>query len=586
MTSSSAGTSPKPGRGRAALIHAAVLGFYTLLSLVMTYPLALHLTDSVAGQIGDNIYFVFLIKWYQQAWFGLHISPFFSPLLNYPQGWNLASTDTSLATTLPGLFFSLFGGATFGYNAAMLLTFVLSGWAMFYWVRRLTGSTGAGLVGGMIYAFLPYRMAHFLIGHLNLSGTEWFPLYFMGLYDLLRKKEGWQWSSILLTAVTLGLIGLTSMYYLYMTLLISVVFVFAYWLLVDRALLRSRWFYQRMAGVGVASIPLLAAGILPFLGLNSQGGLASRSVSYASMYSASPTDFFLPSTLQFLVGKWVGQHFDRSLWVEATLYIGIVALVLAGVAWLRRKESEHRPLMKVALVVIGVAFILALGVRLHWLGQEVTMPMPAAVQTYLHSNAVPMPALILFRFLPFFDKMRAIMRMGFFVLIFTTLLAGLGAAWLLQWVGKRRAPWVTALLLILVFVDFYPGAFPQFAQVTGRPVDEWLAAQPGQGAVAQFPFGQEDDQQQVYNTLIHGKPFIGGFFSANQPEQYGRIKPVLEAFPSAEGKAILGQLGVHWVLFDLSAYPDFAAVRAQVERLGLKYDTTVSGQAVFELPAP
>ena len=97
----------------------------------MTWPLVLHMRDSVVGEIGDNIYFIFLIRWYQKAWFELGISPFFHPWLNYPQGWNLASTDTSLATTLFGLPVSLLCGPTFGYNFAMLVTFVLSGWAMY-----------------------------------------------------------------------------------------------------------------------------------------------------------------------------------------------------------------------------------------------------------------------------------------------------------------------------------------------------------------------------------------------------------------------------------------------------------------------
>ena len=193
-------------------------------------------------------------------------------------------------------------------------------------------------------------MARFLIGHMNLSGTEWFPLYFMGLYDLLRSPR-LNWRPVLLYAVTLGLIGFTSMYYLYMTLLISAVFVAAYLLLVERPRLRERTYWQslgmRLGVMGIASLPLVIVAALPFLGLNNQGGLASRTASYASMYSASPTDFLLPSTDHFLWGRWVGEHFDRSLWIEASLYIGMVALVLAVVAWLKRKAAATSALMKV-----------------------------------------------------------------------------------------------------------------------------------------------------------------------------------------------------------------------------------------------
>ncbi len=568
--------------------------YFTVSTLLMTWPLALRMHDAVVGEIGDNVYFIFLIRWYQRAWFELGISPFFHPWLNYPQGWNLASTDTSLATTLFGLLPGMLYGPTFGYNIAMLVTFILSGLAMYYWVRRLTGNTAAGLVAGTIYAFLPYRMAHFLIGHMNLSGTAWFPLYFMGLYDLLRSP--WKGlplrrrlSPLIVTAVSLGLIAFTSMHYLLMTAVISVVFVLAYLILVDRQRFAQRDFWRvlvvKLLGFGLASLPLVVLAVLPFLGLYSQGGLASRTVSYASMYSASPTDFILPSTQHWLFGEWVGAHFDRSLWIEATFYIGVAALALAILAWMKRGQSRHNNLLKVGLVVIVMAFILALGTDFHWNNQRVEVPVPAFLQEIVHRETapIPLPAYLLFKYVPFYSKMRAVMRMGFYVLIFTTLMAGFGAAWLLDRAGPKRALGLTVLLLGLVWLDFYPGPYQQFEQVSARPVDAWLAQQPGNGAVAQFPAIQLEDQDQVYNTLVHGKPYIGGFFSANQPEQYLRIRPVLDRFPSPEGTALLRELGVRWVLLDTRQYPDFPSVKNQVEALGIRYIETVSGQAVFEL---
>ena len=51
------------------------------------------------------------------------------------------------------------------------------------------------------------------------------------------------------------------------------------------------------------------------------------------------------------------------------------------------------------------------------------------------------------------------------------------------------------------------------------------------GAVAHIPFDEEGNQTQVYDTLVYQKPFLGGNFNANTPEQYARIQPVMEAFP-------------------------------------------------------
>lgn len=553
------------------------------MTLVMTYPLVLHMSDSIVGQVGDNIYFIFLIAWYQKAWFSLGISPFFHPGLNYPQGWNLASTDTSLATTLFGLLPNLIAGPTFGYNVAMIVTFVLSGWTMFIWVRRLTGSKSAAIIAGTIYAFLPYRMAHFLIGHLNLSGTAWFPLYFMGLHGLFHDRDLGEWRSILLTSLSLGLIGFTSMYYLYMTLIITLVWVAAYLLMVNRHLLKDRAFWRRIALTSVISFLPVLFSVLPFIGLNSQGGLASRPLSYMSMYSASPTDFFLPSTQHFLLGNWVGSNFDRSLWIEATLYIGIFALCLSVLAFIKRNEMGQTAFLKVAVIVAICAFILALGTDLHWLSQRVEIKVPEFFHGVINRDSVPipMPSYLLVKYLPFFSKMRAIMRIGFFVLILTSAMAGIGAAWLQRRSGTKRAPIVMVGLLALVLFDFYPRPYTELSKIEARPVDIWLASQPGQGALIQFPFIQNEDQDQVFYTLTHGKPYVGGFFSANQPEQYLRIRPVLESFPNREGAALLRSMGVHWIFFDTQRYEDFALVAEQVQALGYVFVDTIDGQAVF-----
>ena len=195
--------------------------FFLLITIFMTLPLVFRFTDLAAGGYGDGVYFIWLICWYQRVIFEGQGVPFFNPMMNYPEGWNLSTTDTALASALPGVPFSLLLGPIAGYNIAMAITFVLSGLFMYIWVVRLTGSKGAGLIAGTIYAFLPYRMAHFLAGHLNLSGTEWFPLFFMGFFEILHHPRPKRWWPPLLTALSLGMIALTSMYYLYFTLLIS-----------------------------------------------------------------------------------------------------------------------------------------------------------------------------------------------------------------------------------------------------------------------------------------------------------------------------------------------------------------------------
>jgi hypothetical protein len=176
------------------------------------------------------------------------------------------------------------------------------------------------------------------------------------------------------------------------------------------------------------------------------------------------------------------------------------------------------------------------------------------------------------------------MRFGLFTLIFFSVMAGLGASVLMDLSSAKFRRWIGVGLLVLVFIDFYPGPLKGFAPTVSRPVDEWLATQPDTGAVAQFPFSQESDQIQVYNTLVHGKPYLGGYFNANQPEQFLWIRPVMDQFPSADSVSLLEQLGVTYVIVDSSQYPDYPGVDQAIQSLGLQLLHVSEAEYVYGLP--
>lgn len=557
--------------------------YFSAVTVFMTWPLAARMLDSMVGQMGDNIYFVWMIGWMKKALFELHTNPFNVWFLNYPEGWNMAYTEITPAQLALALPFSFLGGATFAYNMALLLTFVLSGLGMYLWVRQMTGSRAAGLISGTIFAFLPYRFAHFLIGHLNLSGTQWFPLYFYGLFGMLNPHRPASRGKAVLAGVALGLIALTSQYYLYMAILVSAVIGVAYLIRYRQSRLKDAAFWKALALLALASLPLIAAGSLPYLQLSQQGGLPNRNLGIVRPYSASPTDFLLPSTDHFLWGKWVGEHFNRHMWVEGTLYIGAAALVLAVLAWVKRRRLAQGWALPLMLWGGLFALVMAMGTDFHWNGSPVEIPTPGFLKGLISRETIPtlLPGYFMFQYFPLFAKLRALMRFGVFVLVFTSAAAGMGAAWLLERIHATRRTWVTVGLLAMVLLDFYPGPYSEFAAVKARPVDEWLANQPGQGAVIQFPFVMGEDQDQTYYTLVHGKPFVGGFFNAFPPPQYARIRPIMENFPDEQSVTMLDDLGVGYVLIDQASYGDREAIRKRIEALGLRFVIELGGQMVF-----
>ena len=545
--------------------------YFVAMSIIMTYPLIVKMgTAALGGGGGDGSYFIWLVGWYQKALFQLKISPFFAPYLNYPQGWNLATTDVTpamVALALPG---SLAFGPTWGYNFSMLLSFILSGWGMYLWVKHLTDDSWAGLVAGTVFAFLPFRIAHLFVGHLNLMGTQWFPFYFWGLFDLLN-QEKFSWKPVLMAGIAAGLIGLTSPYYVYMTMLISVVFLAGFIIFKGYRRLKVLVFWKSLLAFGLLAAILVGVSMLPYFGLNAQNGFETRPVEFMNRYSASPTDFFIPSIKHFLWGNWIDATFSPEIFHESSLYIGAVAFVLMIVAWVKRRQLKQPELVWIASLVAAAAFVLALGMQLHWLG-KVVVSLPRFLQPIFHRTDMPvvfLPSYYLFFRLPFFANMRVMMRFGIFTLIFTSLMAGLGAYLLTKMAPYKIKIWVGIALLVLVFIDFYPGVLDGFRVTKARPVDTWLAAQPNTGAVAQFPFDENSSQAQAYDTLVHQKPILGGDFNANPPEQFRRIRPVLNNFPNQKSVDLLRELGVTYVVVNSSHYKNYASVDNQIQFLGM-----------------
>lgn len=557
-------------------------------TVLFTWPLVLHMGDSVVGQYGDNLQFVWLIGWFQQSILNLHMLPFHVPILNYPEGWDLARSEITPIQILMGLPISELSGPVLAYNVVLLLTFFLSGLTAYAWIHKLTGSSWAGLIGGGAFAFSPFRLAHFRAGHLNVEGTMWFPLYFMALFDLVASERPSRGSPAL-AGLSLGLISLTSQYAFYMTVVLSILVVGVYLLVVDRDRLKSGAFWLR-AGKSVAwSAPLALAGVAPYLSLSLGSSLPGRTIGSVMAGSAGLSDFLLPSTDHFLWGGWIATHFARDHWIEGTLYLGAVVFALGLVGFWRGLSN---PKLRRTTLMLGLLFAasvaLAMGTHLYWNEQVVRVAIPGPLQGWLGraSTAIPLPGYFMFKYVPFYDNMRTFKRTGIFAILALSILAGLG---LWQILRARRPKWhvlIGIAAALLIFLDFYPGPFTQFAQVKPRSVDLWLASQPGDGAVAIFPFSMEEDQIQVYYTLVNHKPFLGGFFNAYPPRQYRKLQPVMAGFPDQASITALAGLGVEYVLVSNAAYQDPGEVLRQAQDLGLRRIGEFGGVSVLSLDHP
>jgi hypothetical protein len=161
----------------------AVAAFFTVLTVVMTWPWAIHITEAI-NPFGDVVLQLAVLRWNTHALItnpaGLFEAPFF-----YPYAHSIAFSEHDIGQTLTAFPFLLAtGNPALAYNLNVLLSFVLTGLFTYLLVRDLTGSRPAAIFAGVAYAFGPFRFMQ--MGHLHMLATQWFPFV---LWTLIRMRN-------------------------------------------------------------------------------------------------------------------------------------------------------------------------------------------------------------------------------------------------------------------------------------------------------------------------------------------------------------------------------------------------------------
>ncbi|MBI5033465.1 MAG: hypothetical protein HZB51_23330 [Chloroflexi bacterium] len=585
-----------------------VLLVITMVILVFTFPLVLHLTDQIPGSPGDNLYFFWEIWWFKRALFELQVSPFVNHEVYYPVGLELARDEMTPANTILGLPFTLLAGPVVSYNLLALSSFILSGYAAYQLIFQLTRNRLIALIGGIAFSIIPYRMMRFF-GHLNLLTTQWlvFTLIFTDRLLLFRRvRDG------VLAGIFLGLNALAAWYYLYISLVILTIFttIRTYpWResLSDRRLWRAGTFFFFIATF------IILPFALPYIQLN-QNGTLQRSFSEFDGWSANITDFVQPNPLHPLWGKAVRQifPFQWSAGIERNLMTGSLFLVLAVIGgWVHRRKRS----VQVWLVLALASFIIALGPTLHWNNQRIVFPLPSAVTEFANQSGltmllasrfdqslsnlvetgygfIPLPAMIMYAVVPYTSSLRAILRFGVVTDLAVIVLAAFGILAIVHAVSTR-IPRYIAILIIASLATFeiwsvIPNEISSWTPAKPRPVDAWLSTQTSQSLIIEFPLRQNIHPiAMLYQTFNRQLMIYGGMQPSFQTSLVkGRLDPV-RGFPSQDALNTLRVWGTRYVLvspFVFTPQDDWSRFESGLNSLNrLEFVQEVGGVLIYEI---
>jgi hypothetical protein len=313
---------------------------YSVISLVLTWPLAAGLGRDVPGDLGDSLLNMWILSWGaehlpQLLTGGMSWAQFWDANIFHPAPLGLALSEHLFGQVLQILpVYWLTGNIILCYNLLFISTFVLSAFGTYLLVHDLTGDRRAAFIAGLVYGFLPYRIAS--VPHVQVMSSQWMPFALYGLNRYITAtaslpgRSSWGYTRAEAGALALGTGALVlqnwscGYYLLYFAPFAPLFVLHRMWALGTLGSLRT-WIGLIAAAVGtlILTLPFL----LPYTQAQQQFGF-ERPFGEVVQYSANVWSYVTASENLWLFGKAL-RYYPHG---EGETFLGFVPWLLAAVA--------------------------------------------------------------------------------------------------------------------------------------------------------------------------------------------------------------------------------------------------------------
>ncbi|MDP2166932.1 MAG: glycosyltransferase family 39 protein [Thermodesulfovibrionales bacterium] len=469
--------------------YACIISAYLLLTLIVTYPLIAKFTTHCAGEGGDEQVYLWNFWWMKYSLIDLKANPLYTDYIFYPNEVGLAFHTLMPLNGLLSIPLQYIMGIITIHNLFVVLSFAISGFGAFLLINYITGDWRAAFVGGVIYAFCPYKLAH-TSG--NLAATEWMPFY--ALFMIRTFEEDGRWKNPLLAGLMLGFNFLSEYLYFFLMVMLTVLFVL-FKIAADRK--ETLRYLRKGLLIALFSLPLVLPVLSFAVGDILAGNIKKLPLPNADFYVADLLGFFSPSPRNPVIGRFsILGYFTGS--GQGLVYLGFSVMALALLGWLKYHAKNRMA------VFFGICFlfftVFSLGPHPHLLGKTYNFPLPFQLIAKT----------------PVLKQLRAPARFNIASMLCLSVLAAYGIRYLLE---KRK--YATILIMMPLLAVEY-AAVPIPMQKSPIPaVYEEISRDTDAQAVLEVPFFVSDGYGplgahmpaiQFYQTA-HRKKIMNGYIS-------------------------------------------------------------------------
>jgi hypothetical protein len=599
-----------------------VAALFIVLTLVMTFPLVLHLGSSVRDP-GDPLLNTWILAWNNRQMAGFHLSGWFDANIYYPNRNALAYSEHLFTQALVSLPINLLtGNPILAYNFVFLLAFATSGWGMYLLARRLSGHLAGSIAAGIIFAFSPFMMAH--LPHLQVITAGGIPLTFL---FLIRFFDKGRWKDLLMFTLFFVLQALANGYYALFLTIMAGLFILV--MTVAGRKWREGRFWIQMAVFAVLALAALAPFLYHYAQVKNTLGLERGIGAYARA-----TSFLATSPQNNLYGR-VSHPFLRS---EGEMFPGAAAFLLAAVGALSalRLKKQLRPAGKSRLrrarratLWIAAALLAAQSVILYITLKQGSFELALVSGLKIHARSPLKPILawaaflivfialknilktgpllpfsfadpclwglgliflialwisfgphglflILYRHVPGFEGLRAPTRIHVFIMFVLAVFAAFGFRSLTHRLSGLKKGALSVLASLVILVEYLSLPIPLISVPVKKNIPavyQWLASQKGVDiALVELPFPRSGqgvgsvECSRAYFSAYHWKLLVNGY-SGYFPPLYSELRRRWEGGCSLSRLiSDLKTLGVRYIVYHSSMFEpeDFPVILSKM----------------------
>lgn len=355
---------------------------YLILSfLFFGRGLAGHLSDRYMGIGQDPGVFIFALQWWKYVLTN-HLNPFVTPMVWEPTGANLAWTTALIP--LFGIFeipITSALGPVASYNLLMLLCPALGAWGAFLLCRHLCSGYWSALVGGYVFGFSSYILAH-LLGHPNLIMVFALPLIVEVTLLRLCERLG-------IVSYTIALSTLMIVQFLCCPELLATATIFGCGAIAVAWLIAPQWRSRLLYLVPPVFCAYTASAIIltPYLYYFFASVQQTFPGGLNHVASVHPPNLLIPSPTNLLGTFSVVRNLCRGSHIyEAGAYMALPMLIIVATFARSPRRDWQAKLLLMLLVIVCVS---SLGSSANIWSHTITLPWAIAAHLPLINKALP-----------------------------------------------------------------------------------------------------------------------------------------------------------------------------------------------------